>query len=310
MSSPINVEPLKMLFHEETPILALTPIHWVDYELIDCGNYEKLERYGSVTLIRPEPQAVWGKSLSDSEWQRIHDIRFEAKTPTSGNWIKKHKSIPDEWEIDYQNTWVQLKLKLALTAFKHIGVFPEQAANWDYMAATLKKFKAAQPRVLNLFAYTGGASLVARAMGAEVVHVDAIKQVVNWASYNQQLSGLDGIRWVVEDAVKFVSRELKRGRTYQGIILDPPAFGHGPRGERWKLDLHIQELVKAVIKLLDPQEHFLVLNMYSLGLSALIVENLIRTSYTNLKNLEVGELYMPTRLGSKLPLGVFGRFNS
>jgi len=162
--------------------------------------------------------------------------------------------------------------------------------------------------VLNLFAYTGGASLIAQAAGADTTHVDSIKQVVTWASENQELSGLANIRWVVEDALKFVKRELKRGKKYNGIILDPPAYGHGPSGEKWKLEDNINEMMHDVVQLLEPDEHFLILNTYSLGFSSVIIENLVKSAYPQAQNLETGELYLQATAGPKLPLGVFGKF--
>jgi 23S rRNA (cytosine1962-C5)-methyltransferase len=218
--------------------------------------------------------------------------------------------LPDRWNISYTNDEATIKLRLGLTSFKHVGVFPEQAVNWDYISSSINKFKTPQPKVLNLFAYTGAASLIAKAAGADTTHVDSIKQVVNWANENQELSGLKDVRWVVEDALKFVKRELKRGKKYNGIILDPPAFGHGPNGEKWKLEDHIQEMMHEVVQLLDEQEHFLILNTYSLGFSSVIVENLIKTSFPQVRNLETGELFLQATSGIKLPLGVFGKFNS
>jgi 23S rRNA (cytosine1962-C5)-methyltransferase len=187
-----------------------------------------------------------------------------------------------------------------------VGVFPEQAANWDYIQKCIRSMKVEKPRVLNLFAYTGGASLAAAAAGAEVTHVDSIKQVVSWANENQQLSNLSDIRWMVEDALKFVQREVRRGNTYHGIILDPPAFGHGPKGEKWKLEEQLAEMMTGVLQLLDKETHFLILNAYSLGLSALVIENLL-TKHAGDK-LHIGELYLQAKSGVKLPLGVFGRF--
>jgi len=289
-------------------IQLLTPTHWKDYELIDCGDFEKLERFGNVVLIRPEPQAVWGKALSESEWQRMHHIKFKGRSATAGEWIKKNVKTPDRWHVEYQNDDVAIKFRLALTSFKHVGIFPEQAVNWDYISENVKRFKTPEPKVLNLFAYTGGASLIATAAGAETTHVDSIKQVVTWANENQELSGLKDIRWMVEDALKFVKRELKRGKKYNGIILDPPAYGHGPNGEKWKLEDHINEMMQDVVKLLDPDEHFLILNTYSLGFSSVIVENLIKSAYPQAQNLQTGELYLQATAGPKLPLGVFGKF--
>jgi 23S rRNA (cytosine1962-C5)-methyltransferase len=289
-------------------IQLLTPTHWKDYELIDCGNFEKLERFGNVTLIRPEPQAVWNKSLSEAEWQRHHDIRFRGRSATAGDWVKKNQKTPDRWHVTYKNPEATIKFRLALTSFKHVGIFPEQAVNWDYISETIKRFATPEPKVLNLFAYTGGASLIARAAGADTTHVDSIKQVVTWANENQELSGLSNIRWMVEDALKFVKREIKRGKKYNGIILDPPAYGHGPNGEKWKLEDHITEMMQDVVQLLDEKEHFLILNTYSLGFSSVIVENLIKSSFPKAENLETGELYLQATAGSKLPLGVFGKF--
>lgn len=289
-------------------IHLLTPTHWKDYELIDCGDFEKLERFGNLVLCRPEPQAVWKKTLSPQEWKRKTHINFKGRSATSGEWIKAEKNIPDRWNVNYKNDEISINLRLGLTSFKHVGVFPEQAVNWDYISSSIKKFKNPSPKVLNLFAYTGAASLVAKAAGADTTHVDSIKQVVNWANENQELSNLKDVRWVVEDALKFVKRELKRGKKYNGIILDPPAFGHGPNGEKWKLEDHIQEMMQDVVQLLDEEEHFLILNTYSLGFSSVIVENLIKTSFPQVNNLEVGELYLQATSGIKLPLGVFGKF--
>jgi 23S rRNA (cytosine1962-C5)-methyltransferase len=288
-------------------IQLLTPQHWKDYELIDCGDFEKLERFGELILIRPEPQAVWARQLPVSEWQKLHHIRFKGRSATSGEWVKKNPKTPDRWHITYQNDTISIKLRLGLTSFKHVGLFPEQAVNWDYISETVKRFKTPNPKVLNLFAYTGGASVVAKAAGADTTHVDSIKQVVTWANENQELSNLKDIRWVVEDALKFVKREIKRGKKYNGIILDPPAYGHGPNGEKWKLEDHILEMMQDVGQLLDENEHFLILNSYSLGFSPLIVENLLKGSLTDTENLEIGELYLQAKAGNKLPLGVFGK---
>jgi len=291
-------------------ISLLTPTHWKDYELIDCGDFEKLERFGNLVLSRPEPQAVWKKTLSDQEWKKLTHIKFKGRSATSGEWLKTSAHLPDRWNVEYKNEEVKINLRLGLTSFKHVGVFPEQAVNWDYISSSIKRFKNPKPKVLNLFAYTGAASLIAKAAGADTTHVDSIKQVVNWANENQELSGLKDVRWVVEDALKFVQRELKRGKKYNGIILDPPAFGHGPNGEKWKLEDHIQEMMHDVVQLLDEEEHFLILNTYSLGFSSVIVENLIKTSFPQVQNLETGELYLQATSGIKLPLGVFGKFNS
>jgi 23S rRNA (cytosine1962-C5)-methyltransferase len=290
-------------------MLLLTPQHFKDYELIDVGHFEKLERFGQYITIRPEPQAVWDKTLSNAEWEKRAHIKFISRSSSSGEW-KKLKQMPDQWHIKYgiNDSTANIHFRLGLTSFKHVGIFPEQASNWDYIFHAVKEMKTPQPRVLNLFAYTGGASLVAKAAGADITHVDSIKQVVTWSKENMQLSGLTDIRWVVEDALKFVKREEKRGNKYNGIILDPPAFGHGPNGEKWKLEDNINEMISLVLQLLDEKEHFLILNAYSLGFSSLIIENLLKKKAG--KNLHTGELYLQATEGNKLPLGVFGRFRN
>lgn len=287
-------------------MLLLYPQGFDDYELIDSGDFEKLERFGKYITIRPEPQALWDKQLPEKEWARMAHVRFEAKSSSSGTW-KKMQEMPDRWLIGYNNKQIRLKLRLALTSFKHVGVFPEQAVNWDFISSSIRKLKTPDPKFLNLFAYTGAASLAAKAAGADVTHVDSVKQVVTWANENQMHSALNGIRWVVEDAMKFVKRELRRGNKYQGMIVDPPAYGHGAGGESWKLEKQINELSSDLMNLLDPQEHFMVMNTYSLGFSSLIIENLFRNKMHPGAKLETGELYLPSKSGQKLPLGVFGR---
>ncbi|MDB5228544.1 MAG: putative SAM-dependent methyltransferase [Bacteroidota bacterium] len=301
-------------------IHAIYPTNWNDYELIDSGDFEKLERFGSYITIRPEPQAVWSKNVDDAEWLAKAHVKFTGVSSSSGKW-NFLKPMPENWQVEYspQTTdaspgKLELTFNLALTKFKHVGIFPEQSVNWDFIFEKVNeiKTKVERPRVLNLFAYTGGASMAASAAGAEIYHVDSIKQVVNWANRNMESSGLKDIRWVVEDAVKFVKRELKRGKIYHGIILDPPAYGHGPNGESWKLEDQINEMIGDVLNLLDKEHHFFILNTYSLGFSSLIIENLMtdhlkKIKFNNIKP-EYGELYIPSTTGQKLPLGVFCRF--
>jgi 23S rRNA (cytosine1962-C5)-methyltransferase len=286
-------------------ILSLTPTHFADYELIDCGNFQKLERFGKVITIRPEPQAVWNASLPLQEWEKRAHVKFIPRSSSSGDW-KKLKDTADRWNINYENG-NQFQLRLALTSFKHVGVFPEQAVNWDYITESISSFEKITPKFLNLFAYTGAASLAARSAGAETYHLDSIKQVVSWARENMELSKLDNIRWIVEDALKYVKREVKRGNKYNGIILDPPAYGHGPDGEKWKLEDSIGEMMELVLQLLDEKNHFLILNAYSLGFSSLILENLVKQKFKP-ENLECGELYLQDSFKKKLPLGAFARF--
>jgi 23S rRNA (cytosine1962-C5)-methyltransferase len=290
----------------------LTPKHWKDFELLDSGDFEKLERFGNFITIRPEPQAVWDKIYPDSEWKKRAHVKFNARSSSSGVWDKT-KQMPDQWQIKYaiNGKDEEIRFRLGLTAFKHVGVFPEQAENWDYIYSSLKKVSNPAPKFLNLFAYTGGASLAARAAGAEVTHCDSVRQVVTWARENMEISGLDNIRWMVEDALKYVKREIKRGNKYNGIILDPPAYGHGPNGEKWKLEDNINEMMKSVVQILDEKEHFLILNAYSLGFSSLIIENLLADPVKKYRSaLSTGELYLQAASGSKLPLGVFGRMSN
>lgn len=295
---------------------------WADYQLLDSGNYQKLERFGQIVMARPEPKALWDKSMSDADWARLCHTRFvpgagfaKAGKEDSGTW-ERLKKMEDQWYIRYNGS-PKFRLRLGLTSFKHVGVFPEQAPNWEYIyehtSALEAKAKAANnpaPRVLNLFAYTGAASLAAKCAGADVTHLDSVRQVVTWARGNMEESRLDGIRWVVEDALKFAKRELKRGNKYQGIILDPPAYGHGPDGEKWKLDELLFDLLKTVAGILEPKDSFMVLNLYSNGYSATLGETLVKQAFglsAQTGELESGELALMDNFGKALPLSIFVR---
>ena len=288
---------------------------WKDYELLDSGGGMKLEKFGGFVLARPEPKALWDKDMSEEQWSSMTHTRFtpgagfgKAGKEDSGTWDRLRK-MPDQWWIRYRNYF---SLRLGLTSFKHVGVFPEQAANWDYIFSQTSRIAASQetrPKVLNLFAYTGAASLAARKAGADVTHLDSVRQVVTWAHENQDRSGLDGIRWVVEDAMKFARREAKRSNVYQGIILDPPAYGHGPDGEKWKLDECLFDLMKDVGKILAPQNSFMVLNLYSNGFSAALGETVVRQALSLSPDfpLDSGELALRDSFGKVLPLSIFVR---
>lgn len=286
---------------------------WRDYELIDSGDFEKLERFGRYILRRPEPKALWGKSLSEAQWASMAHTRFKpgagfgrSGKEDSGTWERLRK-MDDQWVISYSD----LRIRLGLTSFKHVGVFPEQAPNWEWIRSRVEQLKSSGavpvPKVLNLFAYTGAASLSAKGAGADTTHLDSVRQVVTWARQNMELSSLDGIRWIVEDAMKFVRRESKRGNRYNGIILDPPAYGHGPDGEKWKLDECLFEMLKGVDSILTPENSFVVLNLYSNGYSAVLAETLARQAFSGIKTLENGELVLRDSFGKSLPLSVFVR---
>jgi 23S rRNA (cytosine1962-C5)-methyltransferase len=300
----MNIQKMQLLY----------PQHWEDYELMDSGGYEKLERFGKYILRRPEPQAVWSKSLPEAEWEKSAHAFFrkeKGKQNTDGNergeWQLK-PDMPGQWFVNYQYKGMNLRFRLGLTAFKHVGIFPEQSGNWDFIYDVVSGLDAGQPKVLNLFAYTGGASLAAKAAGGDVTHLDAVRQVVAWSRENMEASGLKDIRWVVEDALKFVGREVKREKKYHGIILDPPAYGRGPDGEKWVLEENIAALMQACSKLLYPSGSFLVLNLYSMGFSALIADNLVKTYFPDARETSFGELCMAERSGRSLPLSVFCRF--
>ncbi|WP_435355119.1 class I SAM-dependent methyltransferase [Emticicia sp. SJ17W-69] len=287
------------------------------YELIDSGNYEKLERFGEFILARPEPQAVWDKSLSEEDWQKKASAIFkktkgkdQLSPEERGDW-QNIKKMPEKWYIIYEQGNTKLKFKLSLSSFKHVGIFPEQAENWRFISDKLNKMDLKEtPKVLNLFAYTGGASLIAKANGADVTHVDSVKQVISWSRENMEASNLTDIRWVIEDALKFVKREVKRGKKYNGIILDPPAYGRGPDGEKWILEEGLNELIKNCLQLLHENDFFFILNLYSMGFSAIIAETIIKQNYSNIPNPEMGELVLQDSFQKRLPLGVFYRFAS
>lgn len=320
----------------------LTP-DFADYELIDTGDFEKLERFGRFVTRRPEPQAIWRRSLPEAEWRRLADASFrrDLRNDERGEWQLDPK-MPDRWTIAYAYRGMKLRMRLALTSFKHVGIFPEQAANWIFIyenvlrlcgaeaaaghaaghaavghvaaesavrnASVAETLPTAAPRVLNLFAYTGGATLAARVAGAEVTHVDSVRPVVTWARENMELSGLDGVRWIVEDALKFVRREVRRGNRYAGIILDPPAYGRGANGEKWVLEENIGEMLDCCAQLLEPRGAFLVLNLYSMGLSSTLARTAVRQAFGAPEEEQWGELCFADRAGKELPLGTYYRF--
>ena len=289
---------------------ALIP-RFPDYELIDSGDFEKLERFGRYVVRRPEPQAIWRRSLTEQEWRRLADASFlrDGRSEERGEW-RLRSGMPARWTVDYAYEGMRLRMRLGLTSFKHVGLFPEQAANWNFIYDNCVRMRAEErtPKVLNLFAYTGGATLAARAAGADTTHVDSVKQVVTWARENMEQSGLEGVRWIVEDALKFVQREVRRGNRYNGIILDPPAYGRGANGEKWILEDNIGEMLECCARLLEPRGAFLVLNLYSMGLSATLASTAVRQAFGTPFEEQFGELCFDDRAGKRLPLGTYCRF--
>lgn len=290
--------------------ISLSPV-LSDYELLDSGDFEKLERFGRYVTRRPEPQAIWHRSLTEEEWRRRADAAFlrDARSDERGVWRLKPQT-PDRWTVGYDHAEMHLRMRMGLTSFKHVGIFPEQAANWNFIYDNCVRMRAEgrTPKVLNLFAYTGGATLAARAAGADTTHVDSVKQVVTWARENMEQSGLEGVRWIVEDALKFVQREVRRGNRYNGIILDPPAYGRGANGEKWILEDNIGEMLECCARLLEPRGAFLVLNLYSMGLSATLASTAVRQAFGTPFEEQFGELCFDDRAGKRLPLGTYCRF--
>ena len=279
--------------------------HWKDYEVLDTSDGEKLERWGNYHLVRPDPQVIWTTPKKNPLWRNF-DARYARSNTGGGHW-SQHK-LPERWQIHYSN----LTFNVKPMNFKHTGVFPEQAANWDFIQDTIRH--AGRPiSVLNLFAYTGGATLAAAAAGANVCHVDAAKGMVAWAKENAKSSGLEDrpIRWIVDDCAKFVEREIKRGRKYDAVIMDPPSYGRGPSGEIWKLEKDLFPFVQLVSGVLSDNPLFFIINSYTTGLApsvlGVIMDTIITTKYGG--HSECQELGLPvTDSGLVLPCGSTGRW--
>jgi 23S rRNA (cytosine1962-C5)-methyltransferase len=276
-----------------------------DYELKDSGEGEKLERFGEVVLSRPDPQVLWRKNLPKQEWEKA-DAVF-TRTGEAGKWNIK-SGIPEKWSINFGG----LKFVIKPTAFKHTGLFPEQLANWEWIKRVIGNSGRNDLEVLNLFGYTGGASLIAAQAGAKVVHVDSSNAAINWAKENAELSGLASkpIRWILDDARIFVGREIKRNRKYDAIIMDPPAFGHGANKELWKIEEHFLDLVEDCMKILSDEPVFFLINGYSAGYSALAYKNnLLDLEKKFGGKVEVGELVIEEAHSERLlPAGIFARW--
>lgn len=281
---------------------------WKDYECIDAGDGEKLERWGDVLFRRPDPQAMWLVDYND-QWYNIDG--FYHRSPSGGGYWEFKKKLPEYWTINYKD----LTFKVSPTNFKHTGLFPEQAINWDFMIDKIKNSN--RPiKVLNLFAYTGGATMACSKAGAiEVVHVDASKGMNEWAKENMNLCGLENkkIRFIIDDCLKFVEREARRGIKYDAIVMDPPSYGRGPNGEMWKFEHNLDKLIKVCIDILSDKPLFFLINSYTTGISSTVLFNILKTSVEPIYGgkIEAGEIGLPiTRNDLVLPCGIYGRWES
>ena len=282
---------------------------WKDYECLDAGNGEKLERWNNIILRRPDPQAMWPIDFEDDKWNNP-DGHYYRSNKGGGHW-EFNKRLDEYWTVNYKH----LKFKVSPTNFKHTGLFPEQATNWDFMMDKIKR--ANRPiKVLNLFAYTGGATMACASAGAEeVVHVDASKGMTEWAKENMHLCNLDNchIRFIVDDCLKFVEREARRGRKYDAIIMDPPSYGRGPNGEVWKFEHNLHNLINACMNILSEEPLFFLINSYTTGISSTVLYNILKTTVEKKYNgvVDAGEVGLSiTNNNLVLPCGIYGRWQN
>ncbi|MBP3920194.1 MAG: class I SAM-dependent methyltransferase [Bacilli bacterium] len=278
---------------------------WKDYQLLDAGNGEKLESWNGIILRRPDPQAMW-PITNGNNWNKVDG--FYHRSEKGGGYWDFYKKLDNYWTVKYK----ELTFKVSPTNFKHTGLFPEQAVNWDFMIEKIKKSN--RPiKVLNLFAYTGGATMACSYAGAEVVHVDAAKGMVEWAKENMKLSHLENnkIRFIVDDCMKFVLREARRKNKYDAIIMDPPSYGRGPNGEVWKFEHNLYNLINACLEILSDEPLFFLINAYTTGISSTVLENILKTTL-NIKHpgkVDGGEVGLPIKNNSLiLPCGIYGRW--
>ena len=277
---------------------------WKDYEILDMANGEKLERWGDIFLVRPDPQIIWKQKSFENKWKNVHGIYNRSKTG-GGSW-QFYKKVPESWKIRYKN----LTFNIKPMGFKHTGLFPEQAVNWDWMIDKIKNSKR-NIKVLNLFAYTGGATVACLYAGASVCHVDSSKGMVNWSKENVNDSGLKDrpVRYIIDDVEKFVNREIRRENKYDAIIMDPPSYGRGTKGEVWRFEEDIADLVKLCTKVLSDKPLFFLINSYTTGISAKVLENILRLNIKNIGNFDSGEIGLPmTNSNLVLPCGIYGRW--
>ena len=281
--------------------------NWQDYEILDMANGEKLERWGNIYLIRPDPQIIWKEKTYPEKWKEVN-ARYNRSSSGGGNW-QKYKKIPEVWQVKYKN----LTFNIKPMGFKHTGLFPEQAVNWDWMIEKIKNANR-EIKVLNLFAYTGGATVACSYAGASVCHIDSSKGMVAWAKENVASSGLENrpVRYIVDDVTKFVQREIRRGNKYDAIIMDPPSYGRGKNGEVWQFENNIADLVKLCSKVLSEKPLFFLINSYTTGISAKVLENILMLKLNKKTGtLTSGEIGLPMK-NSKLvlPCGIFGRWEA
>jgi len=287
--------------------------NWKDYEILDMADGEKLERWKDIILVRPDPQIIWNEKQFPNKW-KIANARYNRSNTGGGYWEYKGK-LPQSWQIEYKD----LTFNIKPMGFKHTGIFPEQAVNWDWMmdkiSKTIKKERR-EIKVLNLFAYTGGATCACLAAGASVCHVDSSKGMVSWAKENVESSGLKDkqVRYIIDDVIKFVNREIRRGNRYDAIIMDPPSYGRGTNGEVWKFEENIQELVKLCMQILSNKPIFFLINSYTTGISSMVLENVLRINMKDKKILgmfENGEIGLPmTNSKLILPCGIYSKWEA
>ena len=278
---------------------------WKDYECIDAGNGEKLERWGKYILRRPEPQAMW-ETIFDEKWEKV-DGYYHRTQSGGGYWEYKNK-LPNEWKVSYKD----LCFKITPTGFKHTGLFPEQAVNWDFMMDKIRK-QNREIKVLNLFAYTGAASMACAKAGANVVQVAASKGMTGVAKENMKLCGLENanIRFIVDDCLKFIEREYRRGNKYDAVVMDPPSYGRGPNKEVWKFEKNMAVLLDGVIKILSDKPIFILINSYTTGVSNIVLGNMLKIKMNDYKGkISTGEVGLPVNNGMILPCGIYGRWES
>ena len=279
---------------------------WKDYEILDMANGEKLERWGNVVLIRPDPQIIWKNKSFPEKWNKAN-ARYNRSSSGGGAW-KYNSKMPENWQIKYKD----LVFNIKPMGFKHTGLFPEQAVNWDWMISKIQNAKR-EIKVLNLFAYTGGATVACSYAGASVCHVDSSKGMTTWAKENIVSSGLKDrpVRFIVDDVVKFVNREIRRGNKYDGIIMDPPSYGRGTNGEVWKFEDNISDLVELCAKVLSDKPLFFLINSYTTGISSTVLENILRLNIKKDGKLSNGEIGLPmTNSKLILPCGIYGKWES